>query len=72
MITSLLHCTLVAAATRSSELEAAQKRIAELETQLGEKNGQLDRAEQDNQRLAAAETELQAKLQRAADDLAAA
>src|ERR1041385_6731874 len=72
IIVSLLHCTLAAAATRSSELEATQKRITELETQLGEKNSQLGRAEQDHQRVAAAETELQAKLQRAVDDLAAA
>src|ERR1041385_8654901 len=72
VITSLLHCKLAAAATRSSELEAAQKRIAELENQLGEKNGQLGRAEQERQRLAAVETELQATLQKATKDLSAA
>ena len=52
----------LAAATDASELEAAKKRTAELESQLGEKDAQLDSAKTENARLSKVEIELQAQV----------
>ena len=62
----------LAAAADASELEAAKKRAAELENQLGEKNDQLEGTKAESARLSKVETELQAQVQKLASDLAAA
>ena len=61
----------LAAATDASELEAAKKRTTELESQLREKDGQLDSAKTENARLSKVEIELQAQVQKLTSDLAA-
>ena len=61
----------LAAATDASELEAAKKRVAELEKQLGEKNDQLEGAKTENARLSKVEIELQAQVHKLTSDLAA-
>ena len=71
------HCSDIAvylsldAAAHLPEMEAAKKRTAELESQLGEKTTQLGTAEKERDRLATVETELQAKIQKLTSDLAA-
>ena len=69
----------LAAAADASELEAAKKKIAELEGQLGERDGQLgqkdaqlESAKAENARLSKVETELQAQVQKLTSDQAAA
>ena len=65
----LIDCAYyLAAAADASELEAAKKKTAELESQLGEKNAQLgetsaqlDNTKTENARLSKVETELQAR-----------
>ena len=59
----------LAAAADASELEAAKKKIADLEGQLGERDGQLgqkdaqlESAKAENARLSKVETELQAQV----------
>jgi chromosome segregation ATPase len=76
----LIYCALyLAAVADASELEAAKKRIAELESQLGEKDGQLgqkatqlEEAKTENARLSQVETELHAQVQKLTSDRAAA
>src|ERR1044072_4736283 len=76
----LIDCvSYLAAAADASELEAAKKRIAELESQLGEKDGQLgqkdaqlENAKTENARLSKVEVERQAQVKKLASDRAAA
>ena len=75
----LIDCaSYLAAAADASELEAAKKKIAELESQLGEKdaqlgqkNAQLDSAKTENAQLSKVEIELQAQVQKLTSELAA-
>ena len=75
----LIDCaSYLAAAADASELEAAKKKIAELESQLGEKDAQLgqkdaqlDSAKTENAQLSKVEIELQAQVQKLTSDLAA-
>jgi chromosome segregation ATPase len=83
----LIYCAFyLAAAADASELEAAKKKIAELEGQLGEKDAQLgqrdaqlgqkdaqlESAKTENARLTKVEIELQAQVQKLTSDHAAA
>ena len=69
----------LAAAADASELEAAKKKIAEVESRLGEKDGQLgqkdaqlDSPKTENAQLSKVESELQPKVQKLTGDHAAA
>ena len=73
------YASYLAAAADASELEAAKKKIAELEGQLGERDGQLgqkdaqlESAKTENARLSKVEIELQAQVQKLIGDQAAA
>ena len=69
----------LAAAAHAPELEAVKKKIAELESQLGEKDGQLgqitthlENAKAENAKLSKVEVELQSQMQKLTGERAAA
>src|SRR4051812_22903915 len=62
---------LLVATAHASELDVAQKKISEIESQLGEKTTQLGDAKRERARLANVETKLQAKTQKMTGDLSA-